>query len=94
MTNYPEEMCPKAGREPISHDIIKYAAILAERANGIASRVEGKLAPVCHTASPLGNTGTEVQKSYPPFFAEVRDYLSGVDRALDSIDCTLSRCEV
>lgn len=91
-----QEQCNPAGREPLSADIVRLAALLGERARNLVDRIDGKLSPVC-CPSPIQNEenktcGTQV--CYPPLFKELFSSLSKIEWAINSIEDTLSRCEV
>lgn len=87
-----EKCCPK--REPLSSDILQFAARLSERARVISEDMDSKLAPITLPCPPKECTGGEDGKNYPPLLGELNNYLSSISNSLNSIEDTLSRCEV
>lgn len=81
-------------REPMSNDIIKLAADVANQANDIASKLAVKLDPVCRQEPTEGVSEKEILKQYPPYFEELHNLLRGIRKSLLSIESTISRCEV
>ena len=89
------QLSQQPARQPVAADVMQYAQNLANRAQSLAERVNGKLHPVMTSETPRA-CGAVCKDSveYPPMFSDLRDNLQGIDAALDSIEYALSRTEL
>ena len=84
-----------AKRDPVSVEVAGFAERLANRAQDLAERVNGKLHSVMTSEMPrpcegIGKDGQE----YPPLFADLRGNFNAIAGALDTIEYALSRTEL
>ena len=87
--------CTVPTRQPVAAEVAQFAQTLNQRAASLADLVNGKLHPVMTSDYPRecgkpGKDGVE----YPPLFSDLRGNLQGIESALDSIECALSRTEL
>ena len=83
------------GREPLAADILRYGESLANRAQSLAERVNGKLRPVMTSETPRAMPDcAKDAREWPPLFNELRNYFDAVGSALESIDYAMSRTEL
>ena len=84
-----------AARQPVSAEIAQFAERLAQQAQQLAERVNGKLHSVMTSECPRP---TEVlckdSTEYPPLFSDLRGNLIAINGALESIEYALSRTEL
>lgn len=82
-------------REPVSSEVLAFAATLANRAESLAERTQAKLSPVM--TSPIPNPVEIIGKDlteYPPLFSDLRGRFFVISKALDAIEDALSRTEL
>ena len=107
MMNYTAEaQCSKGGlgaiagvtpvaRKPVASDIAEFAEKLANRANSIADRLQGKLQSVMISDRPSEGCCNEIQdREYPPLFSDLRNNFNSISRSLDSIEYAIQRTEL
>ena len=83
-------------RKPVSVEVAEFAQNLANRAQDIADRVDGKLHSVMTSSTPreLVNACVKDSVEYPPLFSDLRINLQGIESALNSIEYAMSRTEL
>ena len=82
-------------RAPVSNEVVSFAERLANRAQQLAERVNGKLHPVMTSEQPRPCEGNGKDgQEYPPLFSELRNNFQAIAGALDSIEYALSRTEL
>lgn len=82
-------------RKPVSAEVAGFAELLANRAQQLAERVNGKLHSVMTSETPRPcETTCKDSQEYPPLFADLRNNFQAIAVALDSIDHALSRTEL
>lgn len=92
---FANQAIPQPARQPVSADVMQYAQNLANRAQSLAERVNGKLHPVMTSETPRAcGTACKDSVEYPPMFADMRNNLQGIEAALDSIEYAMSRTEL
>lgn len=82
-------------RQTVASEVTEFAQSLANRAQSLAERVEGKLNSVMTSAAPR-DCGDACSPSveYPPLFSELRNSLQGIEASLNTIEYALSRTEL
>ncbi len=80
-------------REPISQNVLQYAANLAERAGTLADRIGIKLMPIRLEQPSCANGASKVQDDYPEYFTHLRLYFDRVTEALNTIDHYIDEVE-
>ncbi len=90
------KICNAPTRQPVSAEVAQFAQNLANRAQALAERVNGKLHSVMTSETPRACGGAIAKDSveYPPLFSDMRNSFQGIDSALDSIEYALSRTEL
>lgn len=83
-----------AVREPVSHEIMTFAARLAERAETTCAKVCGKLQPVMISSFPIGKTADKQPREYPPLFEDLREKFLCIEAALNGIEDAMTRTEL
>lgn len=82
-------------RKPVSAEVANYAERLANRAQQLAERVNGKLHSVMTSEGPRPDElPCKDPVEYPPLFSDMRGNLNGISNALDSIEDAMSRTEL
>jgi hypothetical protein len=84
-----------APRQPVSAEVAQFAERLANQAQQLAERVNGKLHSVMTSECPrpcevVNKDSTE----YPPLFSDLRGNLIAINGALESIEYAMSRTEL
>lgn len=82
-------------RQTVAAEVAQFAERLANQAEQLVDRVNGKLHSVMTSEVPrpvevAGKDSTE----YPPLFSDLRAKLMAIHGALDSIEYALSRTEL
>ncbi len=86
-----------AEKMPVSEEIMKSAAQLADRISAIADRTVSKLDPVMLASVPQPgghDEGKALIRTYPPLFEALRAKFNLMNRALDQIEDAISRTEL
>lgn len=85
----------KIARETVAQEVMQYASRLAEMADKVSSRVQGKLQPVMLSDRPCGTVEKAKEpREYPPLFEELRNRLQVIESSLYSIENSISRTEL
>lgn len=81
-------------KKTAAQSILELAEHLACTSESVAAETGEKLHPICST-EPVPE-GEEIAKApeYPPYFEELRTYLSRIDYSLCRIRGTVDRCEL
>lgn len=82
--------------EPVAAEICKFAAALADRADLLAQRINGKLSCVATSSLPTCESGgiSKNGREYPPLFAELRERFVSLECSLNHIEDTIARTEL
>lgn len=81
-------------RTPVAIDVVRFAELLANRAQSLAERTNVKLHPVMTADYPRPCAENLKEQEYPPLFAELRNNFQAIAGALDTIEHALSRTEL
>ena len=88
-------MTPTETREPVRMALLALAGAIAERAEKLATRVEGKLEPVCTVGETVPKLASaDIEPPWPPLFDELRTLIGNTSAALDRIENTISKVEL
>ena len=82
-------------RQPVSAEVSQFAERLANQAQALAERVNGKLHSVMTSECPRPcEVASKDPTEYPPLFSDLRENLMTINGALESIEYALSRTEL
>lgn len=81
-------------KQPLAADMVNFAEVLANRAQSLAERTNGKLHPVMTADYPRPCPENPKEQEYPPLFAALRNNFQAIAGALDTIEHALSRTEL
>ncbi len=83
-------------RLPVATEVAQFAERLANQAQSLADRVNGKLQPVMTSdcPRPCEDACSKNSIEYPPLFNDLRGHLIAINSALESIEYSLSRTEL
>jgi hypothetical protein len=84
-----------SARQPVAAEVVQFAERLANQAQALAERVNGKLHSVMTSdcPRPCEVTGKD-SIEYPPLFSDLRGKLIAINGALESIEYAISRTEL
>ena len=84
-----------SARQPVSAEVAQFAERLANQAQALAERVNGKLHSVMTSECPRPcEIASKDSTEYPPLFSDLRGNLMTINGALESIEYALSRTEL
>jgi hypothetical protein len=89
-------MNEEEARSPIANVLLEKFTTLADRAQTLAQRTVGTLAPIMHEPVPerVEETKTPEEEPYPPLLSDYRDNLYLIQDALSTIERCLERAEI
>lgn len=83
-------------RETAATEVVQYAEQTMARAAQLAEMTDRTLHTVCmdFMQAEICDANKKTQREYPPLFAQLREYLDGINRSMDGVENTLSRVEL
>jgi hypothetical protein len=95
MVNANNECAKESCRTVVSVDMLSRLSDCVSRIDGLATYVNNKLSPIMHEERPqqAPNVSDCPRKSYPPFFEELFDKITVLNRHIDSIQDDIDRVE-
>lgn len=84
-----------SARQPVAAEVTQFAERMANQAQQLAERVNGKLHSVMTSECPRPcEVVCKDSTEYPPLFSDLRGNLIAINDALESIEYALSRTEL